>query len=360
MEKLNNFIIILGSGINQLPFVAEAKKQGFQTIVFDVEKKIASDKADIFYNISIYNTNEIIILLEKLNYNYKAIIARVTSAQGLFTGHTIAKKYNLTFASQTLLKLGTDKTFLANFCKKNNIPIPNTKILKEFNEIKTLTLEKNSDYIIKPAMTKIGKKNIIKFQTKQELENIFSLTSSVSDNQEVLLQKYIDGVDVGVFTIFNKNSFKIIATLDEINTLDEEFKVKAIGLHTPSLILQNPLVMKKINSIISTFNKLLPNEQYFSAFSFRIDKNNNIFLIEIHTDLTGDLVMDKLLPSANFNFNFFKLYINFLIQTTDTEKYTFQNTLLIFDDKIYINNLNILKLKYPKLKYTKFLYKGKK
>jgi len=367
---LIKYIIILGAGKNQLPFILESKKLGFKTIVFDRDKtKIGYNKADLFYDISIYNYQEILRVLEILNLSYHAIIARVTSSQGLLTGYEIAHKYNLTFASKLLINLGTNKTILAKFCQDHNIPAPKTKLIKNQNDISNVHISEKSTYILKPSMTIIGKKNIQKFNTKKELSNNFELTQSISANDEVLVQEYINGIDTTVFVHFCNNRFKIVASWDEIIGVQKNNHIKGLGLVTPSTFYANNKLLEQIYLILETFNQLLVNENYLVAFSFKINNLNEAYLIEIHIDLTGDLIAEQLLPSANQNFNFFQIVIDVFLGNNLIKEYEFMNTLLLYENCLVVNYnvtkaINILKnisknYQLIELDYLKYLYNRK-
>jgi len=360
-------IIILGAGKNQLPFILESKSLGFRTIVFDQDKtKIGCNKADLFYDISIYNDQDILKVLEKLNLSYHAIIARVSSSQGLLTGYKIAQKYNLTFASKLLINLGTNKTILAKFCQDNNIPIPKTRLIQKQNDIFNVNISEKSTYILKPSMTIIGKKNIQKFNTKKELSNNLELTQSVSANNEVLIQEYISGIDTTILVHFYNNRFKIVASWDEIIGVQQNNHIKGLGLVTPSAFYANNQLLGQIYLILETFNQLLVDENYFVAFSFKIKNLNEAYLIEIHIDLTGDLIAEQLLPSANQNFNFFRTVIDVFVGNNLIKKYEFVNTLLLYGNCLVVNynvskTINILEnicknYQLIELDYLKYLH----
>lgn len=328
------YIIILGAGENQLPFILESKIMGYKTIVFDRDDtKIGASVADLFYPLSIYESSKILDLLETLNLSYHAIIARVTSVEGLQTGYIIAKHYNLIFPSQLLIQLGTNKTFLSEFCVSQNISIPLTQFIKENQELTSLLFKENSNYIVKPSMTTIGKKNIIKVSTSNELHNAFLQAKLVSANKEVLVQEYVQGVDTTILTAFKDNKFNIIASWDEIIGLDKKNHIKGLGIKTPSFHNTNDKVKEKIDSILKTFCQILDNENYLIAFSFKIKNENEIYLIEIHIDLTGDQIAEKLLPASNNKFNFCHLVLNHLQNKNQKTGYTFKDTILLYNEQ---------------------------
>ena len=64
------------------------------------------------------------------------------------------------------------------------------------------------------------------------------------------------------------------------------------------------------------FSSLFPTVNHVLAFSFRIDEQQTPWLVEIHADLTGDLILDDLLPAATG-----KNVINEIVEGLLGEKY---------------------------------------
>jgi len=63
---------------------------------------------------------------------------------------------------------------------------------------------------------------------------------------------------------------------------------------------------------IENFSKLFPDVCTLVAFSFRVDAQGVPWLIEVHADMTGDLILDELAPAAtgcNFLLEITKLFI---------------------------------------------------
>lgn len=361
------YIIILGAGENQLPFILESKTMGYKTIVFDRDNtKIGANEADLFYQLSIYDSLKILDLLKTLKLSYHAIIARVTSIEGLQTGYIIAKYYNLIFPSQLLIKLGTNKTFLSEFCLNHNISVPLTQFVKNEQELTSLVFKKNLTYIVKPSMTTVGKKNIIKVSTFQELKHAFLKARSVSGNKEVLVQEYVEGIDTTILTILKNNKFNIIASWDEIIGIDKNNHIKSLGIKAPSFHNVSHKILEKLDSIFNQFSQIL-NENYLIAFSFKIKNENEIYLIEIHIDLTGDQIAEKLLPASNRNFNFYHLVLNHLQNKNEPINFIFKDAILLYYEKIPKNYVQVQTIdtlekiqthdKFKKIEYLSYLKK---
>jgi len=75
------------------------------------------------------------------------------------------------------------------------------------------------------------------------------------------------------------------------------------------------------------------------AFSFRVDAQGIPWLIEVHADMTGDLILDELAPAAtgcNFLLEITKLFINdrSSLDCTLRDSFALKPTALLYKNKI--------------------------
>jgi hypothetical protein len=93
------------------------------------------------------------------------------------------------------------------------------------------------------------------------------------------------------------HSFPICA-LDEIVGINPDGEIKGVGVSIPSVTMGTKCE-ETMQSIMKKFAAQFPTVRAILAFSFRVDRQRLCpFLIELHADLTGDLILDVLLPHA--------------------------------------------------------------
>ncbi len=160
LKKNKRILICLGGGISQIPLIKAAKKNNFQLIVIDKDKKCPGKKlAEIFLNISTYNENKIIRTLNKLIIQKKLITGVINRSSGkaIFTMCKLQKEFNLNGSDPKMIKKILNKNNFINQCIKNKVLIPET-----FNRnIKKGSLSKiKFPIIVKPSESKFGKKGI--------------------------------------------------------------------------------------------------------------------------------------------------------------------------------------------------------
>ena len=218
-----------------------------------------------------------------------------------------------------------------DFCNLKNIQIPETVVARNSKDL-CGKLNEDAVYIIKPAMTKVGKESIVKCKGEQSVHQYLSSAIESSANKTALVQDFIQGCDVTMLTHFRKGRFDILASWDEIIAVEKGGRIRGIGLKVPSVVENNSSIQSQINATLEKFSETLVEDNYLIAFSFRVTKSRP-YLIEIHIDLTGDLIGDRLLPVASPGFDFFQLVTDILLKIEHQNTYNFESTIFLNQEK---------------------------
>ena len=96
---------------------------------------------------------------------------------------------------------------------------------------------------------------------------------------------------------------------------------------------------KKIEKVIDKFAKLFPDVRTLLSFSFRVDSRGIPWLIEVHADMTGDLILDKLAlisTGCDFLLEITKLFIKgeSSLDFNLNNDFTTKPTALLYKNKI--------------------------
>ena len=293
MDK-NNIIICLGGGKKQLPLIQASSDLGFDVVLIDQDPNpLCEDICLKIIQCSTHDSKKVIFELKRyLEDSKPKSVAYYTSGQPLITAALICKEFKLPDISLDLAKASVEKTFLYNFCNKLNIPIPFSKRVKSFDEIK----DNFYGMVIKPDIPIGGTRNVFRLLDLSQSKIDFEKSRAESLNDFVKVQKYVFGFDVIVMAIVQKK--KIVSTLflDQwVVLLEGQFK--KIGLSIP-LTQYDMAVINKIEKVIFKFIQCSKFNFGFISFSFRIDLNKDIWLYEVNPGLLGDDVTEKLLPKA--------------------------------------------------------------
>ena len=333
----DKWVICLGAGKSQIPLIKKAKLLGFKVLAVDMNcHSPGFGFADEKIIESTHNSKSIIAKIK--GRHFSGLLAR-TTGKALFTAADIVKVYNLLGVNFNLATIATSKSALRQFCLANNINMPYGIAISSLNQLDKNKLE--SYVIVKPDFTLVGKKSIkkVKLTNKNLLNDAIDMALSSSGNGVVEVEEFIEGYDCTYLAWIKNGTSSTLLSWDELNGYDEDSNLTQFGISMPSISLH--LNHKnKIEKEINKFTKLFPNVSTMLAFSFRIDKKGVPWLIEVHADLTGDLILDKLAPMVT-NCDCLLEIVNLFVNKNSTlslclEKFSEQKPSAI----IYQNKLN--------------------
>jgi hypothetical protein len=311
LEK--KWVVILGGGKSQLPFINSSKKLGYNILVIDKDPiAIAIKDADLFLNISTHDSNIVLQKVIVLDLKIVGLIAR-TTGKALITAANLNKHFKLRGVNKGLAEISISKSLLREFLNQFGIKTPRGVQLTNIdNDMGVKLINTFKKIVIKPDITLVGKENIFLCKSKHDVINKFKFSKTSSLNSCVEVQKYIDGRDSSFLVWFEQGFFKVLLSLDEGNQFNSDSGVlegKFLTMPATSLKTNEHLfVMECCNTFANIFHDI----SCLIAFSFRFDNKGNGYLIEIHSDLTGDSILDSLAFKST-NINFFDLLVKYHI-----------------------------------------------
>lgn len=287
----NKWIICLGAGDSQLSLIKNAQFLGYKVLAIDKNSRaLGFNLADESIVESTHNSDNIIDKIKGRKWH--GLLARCTG-RALFTAANIVKEFKVLGVNYDLANIATSKSALRKFSLDNNIKVPygiKVSSVKDFNEN-----EFTNKIIVKPDFTIIGKDSIAKVKTsdRSKVNNSIELALLSSGNEFVEIEDFIEGYDCSYLSWIENGSSSILLTWDELIGFDEDFNLFQFGVSMPSISLTTNQ-SKKIEKVIDKFAKLFPDVRTLLSFSFRVDSRGIPWLIEVHADMTGDLILDKL------------------------------------------------------------------
>jgi hypothetical protein len=303
------WVVCLGAGKSQISLIKNSQLLGYKVLAID--RNSQAPGFDLSDESLVESTHDTAKIIEKIKgINLYGLLARSTGG-ALFTAASIVKEYKIPGVNYELAKIATSKSALHEFALDNNIRVPHgikVSSVEEFNESEFI-----DQIIVKPDFTIIGKKSItkVKATNKDEVNNAVESALLSSGNEFVQIEDFVEGYDCSYLSWIEHGSSSVLLTWDELIGFDEDFSLFQFGVSTPSISLTTNH-SQKIEKVIDDFAKLFPEVRTLLAFSFRVDGNGVPWLIEVHADMTGDLILDKLAPVAtdcNFLLEITKLFI---------------------------------------------------
>jgi len=188
--------------------------------------------------------------------------------------------------------------------------------------------------IIKPDKTLCGKSNIYFCSDSSHMAHYINNAVNASNNQFAEIESYIEGIDSTCLFLLNNGNMEIIAWWDELVGIDINKNITGLGVSVPSVI-ENTGAQEKAEDILSKLASFFPEVKAVLLVSFRISLKEEVYIIEIHADLGGDLIAELLLPAAIPGFDFFQETIKILTgEVTIIKRIKFPSTSLYYLSEI--------------------------
>jgi len=328
--SMKKAVISIGAGKSQALIIQKAKDIGFAVIGVDRNRHAPCfDLCDEKIYISTHEPNEIIEHLRAFNelYDLLGVINR-SSGIPVVTGAEISKAFHLPGVKPNAAKIIIDKSQLISFCNENNISAPRQISVKAFNELDNFEF----DYpcIIKPSLSNVGKSGVFRVDREVELKKAFFDAKNHSVNGVVNIEEYVEGYDVTLMSVVQKGVVYPITLLDEINKIDRSAKYYGVGFAIPSRFtnkVEESKIHKLAQKIVTTFQL----DTTVFLMSCKCSFGSTPKLIEIHLDIGGDLILDKLIP-ASTTYDVLGQIINVLTQEEFCfQKLNFNPTAIVYE-----------------------------
>lgn len=243
-SRFGPVILILGGGIQQTRCIKRCKKLGFITCCFDKnENCFGSEAADLFFQISIKNHNEILSIVASIK-NVVAVLAPATDI-GNITACRIASKLGLLYNSEEVVNATCNKSLMRE--KINSLGLANPKYFTVTDQVKDeldlYSSNKSSIFpcIVKPVDSSAGR-GITICNKSDKLKEAVSYALKESQEALVIVEKIIQGPQFSLETLSFNGEHMVIAIAAQ--TMDLNEKHVEVGHILPAPI------PKKIHSML--------------------------------------------------------------------------------------------------------------
>ena len=306
-----NTLISLGAGLSQVELIRTAHDLDFEVIAIDINEDAPGFKyADKRIVKSTHSPKEIINELNKIISENEDIcllgILNRSSGPPVISAAEISEHFDLPGVSVDVARNVVNKDRLRTVGHKLGIPFPAFKII-DTNNTNFETKGIHFPVVVKPALSMVGKSGVCVSRSESNLLPSILNASKFTINKKIIIENFIKGKDHSFIGFVNNGELYKICILDEFNKEDFDGNIYGRGFktHTPSKNFNSEKEIEKLSKKI--VDTLQIKRSPFMA-SFRSDENNNLYLIEIHLDIGGDLLIEKLYPSA-LNFDFKKVAV---------------------------------------------------
>lgn len=276
-------IAILGASKPHLALYQKAKKMGLETYCIAWNTgAYCKDYADHYYDISILDKERIakLCIEEGISGIVSNAIEEAVPTLAYVSEHCGFNGNSYATAMRATNKLEMRKTVL----KQDSCLQPNFTIVSKPGFVCD-----KFPVIVKPIDGSCSK-GVTKVCTQSELDSAINRALVNSQKKEVLIEQFIDGVEVSVESISFHGIHYVLVITDKQTTGAPYFV--ELAHHQPSLLDAD--IQKKICERTKSILNALEIRNGASHIEFKIDIHGNIFFIEGAARGGGDLISYKL------------------------------------------------------------------
>ena len=209
-------------------------------------------------------------------------------------------------------KLEGSKDFSKEFMFRNNIPCAKSKTFNKNNLSEGISfLEKiNPPYVLKADGLAAGKGVLILDdleEAKSELSKMILDEKFGDASKNVLIEEYLDGIEVSVFAITDGQNYIILPEAKDYKRIgegDNGLNTGGMGAVSPVDFADNEFMKKVEDSVIRrTVNGIKKEKLDYKGFIFAglMNVNGNPYVIEYNVRM-GDPECQTILPKLNTDF----------------------------------------------------------
>lgn len=279
-------ILMLGGSFSQVEAIKKAKEMGYYVITCDyLEDNPGHKLSDEYHNVSTIDKEAVFTLAKSLNIDG---ILCYAADSGAPTVAYVAEKLGLPSFPYKSVEILSNKDMLRFFLKENNFMVPKAKGYTTVEEAKLDFHSFSLPLMVKPVDSS-GSRGVSIIHSIEFLEEKVEEALIYSRAKRFIIEEYIEknGYQIGGDCFFVKGELvfsRLVNNHFRSNSLNEVVPVGESWPCTLSLSLQ-----EKINSEIQRLVKLLNMKTGPLIFEVLIDRNENVYIIDLGVRNNGEL-----------------------------------------------------------------------
>lgn len=292
-------ILLLGGSHFQIPSIKYAKKAGYYTITCDYLPDNPGHKfADEYYDVSTTDKEEVLNLAKELDIDGIVAYASDPSAP---TAAYVAEKLNLIGNPYESVKLLTEKDKYRNFLHENGFNAPKSESYFNFEKAKLEVDDFALPVMIKPVDSS-GSKGVNKLDEHNIdlLKDYFDYALKYSRKKRVIIEEFIDKRDYQIDgDVFVNNGEIVFAGYGNQHVDNDCNPYVPMGISFP--LIYSKKIENKITEQLNEIFDLLNMKVGAFNIEVMIDKEDNIFIMEIGPRNGGNLIPEVIKYAADFD-----------------------------------------------------------
>ncbi len=280
-------ILLLGGANTQIPSILTAKKMGYYTITCDYLPDNPGHKfADEYHNVSTTDKEAVLALAKELQID--GILAYATDVAAA-TAAYVSETMGFPTSPYKSVDILTNKDKFRAFLEENGFCTPRARGYSSVEEAKKDLENFKFPVMVKPVDS-AGSKGVARMDDASQLEELVENALQYSRCKRFIIEEYVEKYRYQIagdgFSVDGKLVFRCFA--------NEHFSNKAASPYVPigeSFPYDMPKeVHEKVHAEIQRLLTLLDMKTQAYNFDIRIDKDYNVYLMEVGPRNGGNMI----------------------------------------------------------------------
>ncbi len=280
-------ILLLGGANTQIPSILTAKKMGYYTITCDYLPDNPGHKfADEYHNVSTTDKEAVLALAKELQID--GILAYATDVAAA-TAAYVSESMGFPTSPYKSVDILTNKDKFRAFLEENGFCTPRARGYSSVEEAKKDLENFKFPVMVKPVDS-AGSKGVARMDDAGQLEELVENALQYSRCKRFIIEEYVEKYRYQIagdgFSVDGKLVFRCFA--------NEHFSNKAASPYVPigeSFPYDMPKeVHEKVHAEIQRLLTLLDMKTQAYNFDIRIDKDYNVYLMEVGPRNGGNMI----------------------------------------------------------------------
>ena len=271
-------ILLLGGSAQQIVAIKKAKEMGLYTILCDFLPNNPGQKfADKFYLVSTTDKDAILEVAKK--EEVEGILA-YASDPAAPTAAYVSEKLGLPTSPYKSVEILSNKDLYRKFLSDNNFCTPKAMDFESLEEAKANINVFKLPVILKPVDSS-GSKGVSKLNKVEELDELFNDAMRFSRRKKVIIEEYVEMYKYQIagdgFSLEGKLVFRCFGN----DHFDPKSKNPFVPISASFPYIMPEEIHNKIHDEIQRLISLLGMKTNAYNFDMRIDKDMNVYLMEV-------------------------------------------------------------------------------
>ncbi len=210
-------VAVIGGGMLQVPVIEKAREHGATVIVVDRNPQAPGvKKADIYVPSSTMDaemTAELLFQTAQEKHPIHAVLTVGTDAS--YTVAVCAKKLGVPGIEPEVALRATDKNLMRQTLRQARVPVPDFEMVDTYSRAIEVFERLGGDCVVKPV-DNMGARGVRRVSTLEELKDACDLAFRYARSGRILIEQYIDGVELSIDALVVDGEIVITGVADRI------------------------------------------------------------------------------------------------------------------------------------------------